>query len=54
MKTKCPKCKVLLKKVEVRVHGAQNKATSYQCPKCDYFEFEQNSSQKVIEDCIGD
>ncbi|MBI4980557.1 zf-TFIIB domain-containing protein [Candidatus Woesearchaeota archaeon] len=50
MKTKCPNCNASLNKVEVKVHGAQNKAISYQCPKCDYFEFEQNSSQKVIEE----
>ncbi len=50
MEIKCPKCRNSLKKVEVRVHGAQNKAVSYQCPKCDYFEFERDSSQRVIEE----
>ncbi len=34
----------------VAVHGAQQKAVSYQCTKCDYFEFEQSSSQKVLEE----
>ena len=47
---KCPKCKLPLKKVEVAVQGAQSKVVSYQCPKCDYFEFESVSSQKVIEE----
>ena len=46
---KCPKCKSNLKKVKVNVHGANNKADSYQCTKCDYFEFEPKSSRKVIE-----
>jgi hypothetical protein len=50
METKCPECNLKLKKVEVKVHGAQNKAISYQCPKCDYFEFEPSSSRKVIEE----
>ncbi len=50
METKCQHCKTLLKKVEVKIHGAQSKAISYQCPNCDYFEFEHNSSQKVIEE----
>ncbi len=48
--TKCPKCNLNLKKIEVKVHGATNKATSYQCSKCDYFEFEPMSSKKVVEE----
>jgi len=47
---KCPKCDSNLKKVEVSVHGAKNKATCYQCSKCDYFEFEPESSKKVVEE----
>ena len=47
---KCPKCSAELKKVAVKVHGAQSKATSYQCTKCDYFEFETSSAKKVIEE----
>ncbi len=47
---KCPKCKSNLRKVQVSVAGAKSKAVSYQCPKCDYFEFEQSSSGKVLEE----
>ena len=47
---KCPKCSSNLKKIEVNVEGAKRKAPSYQCTKCDYFEFEPQSSQKVIEE----
>jgi hypothetical protein len=47
---KCPKCNSILRKVEVNVHGAKQKAVSYQCPKCDYFEFEPESSKKVVEE----
>ena len=47
---KCPKCSSNLKKIEVNVEGAKSKAISYQCTKCDYFEFEPQSSQKVIEE----
>lgn len=47
---KCPKCDSNLKKVEVKVHGAKQKAISYQCSKCDYFEFEPESSRKVVEE----
>ena len=32
------------------MHGARNKALSYQCPKCDYFEFDSESSSKVLEE----
>ena len=47
---RCPKCNSTLRKVEVKVQGATNKAISYQCPDCDYFEFEPVSSQKVVEE----
>jgi len=47
---KCQKCDSGLKKVEVEVEGAKNKAVSYQCPKCGYFEFEPVSSKRVIEE----
>ena len=47
---KCPNCNSELRKVEVKVQGAKSKATSYQCPNCDYFEFEPISSQKVIQE----
>ena len=50
VKMKCPKCNAALRKVEVSVHGAKNKAISYQCANCDYFEFEPNSSRKVVEE----
>tara|TARA_Y100000034_G_C6738279_1_gene327461 strand:- start:373 stop:687 length:315 start_codon:yes stop_codon:yes gene_type:complete len=46
----CPKCNSNLKKVNVKVAGAENKAISYQCLKCNYFEFEPISSKKVIEE----
>jgi RNase P subunit RPR2 len=46
----CPKCNGTLKKVQVNVLGAKNKATSYQCQTCDYFEFEPVSSRKVVEE----
>jgi len=47
---KCPKCSSELKKVEVKVQGAKSKAVSYQCPDCDYFEFEPVSSEKVVQE----
>ncbi len=50
IKMKCPKCETNLKKIEVKVQGAKHKAISYQCPKCDYFEFEPVSSKKVVEE----
>lgn len=46
----CPKCKSKLRKVLVSVHGAKKKVASYQCPKCDYFEFEPKSSREVVEE----
>ena len=45
---KCPQCEAMLKTVAVNVHGATNKALSYQCSKCDYFAFEPITSQNVV------
>jgi len=45
---KCPDCSAELKMVEVSIQGAKNKAISYQCTKCDHFEFDHDSSKKVI------
>ena len=46
----CPKCKTELRRVKVNVYGANEKVISLQCPKCDYFEFEKHSSNKVIKE----
>ena len=46
----CPKCSSNLKKVEVNIEGAKQKAISYQCTKCDYFEFEEKSAAKVVKE----
>ena len=47
---KCSECGLLLKKVDVVVHGATQKVTSYQCSQCDHFEFEPISSKKVLDE----
>ena len=49
-KMKCPKCESKLIKDEVSVENAEQKAASYQCQKCDYFEFEQESAAKVVKE----
>ncbi len=46
----CPKCKSILRTVEVGVEGAVQKAVSYQCAKCGYFEFEGKSASKVVKE----
>lgn len=47
---KCPKCSGKMKKVEVSVEGASQKALSYQCTQCSYAEFEPFSSSKVVQE----
>ena len=47
---RCPKCSSNLRKVEISVEGAEQKAMSYQCAKCDYVEFEKNSAAKVVSE----
>ncbi|MDI6738513.1 MAG: hypothetical protein QME12_08460 [Nanoarchaeota archaeon] len=46
----CKNCKTKLKEIKVKVYGAKSKVLSYQCPKCHYFEFEPESSKKVVEE----
>ena|SRR3989344_8544548 len=47
---KCPKCSSTIKKVSVDIEGSYQKAISYQCTKCDYFEFEEKSAAKVVKE----
>jgi hypothetical protein len=47
---KCLKCNKKLRKTAVKVSRAKNKAISCQCEKCDYFEFEPESSIKVVDE----
>ena len=47
---KCPKCKSNLREVKVKVEGAKNRILSYQCTNCDYYEFENNSAEKTIQE----
>lgn len=39
-----------MKKVKVNVEGAERMVISFQCPKCDYFEFEKESSKEVVKE----
>jgi len=46
----CPNCKSELKKVEVEIEDAETKVISQQCPECDYFTFEPETTMKIIEE----
>lgn len=46
----CPKCKAKMRKVKVRIQDADSPVISYQCPKCDYFDFEEKSINKAINE----
>ena len=50
---KGPRCNRELKKIKVSTEGAKSKVLSYQCPKCDYFEFDQESAKNVVEELKG-
>lgn len=45
---KCPKCNSNMKEVKVKIQDADSPVTSYQCPDCDYFDFEDISMNKAI------
>jgi peptide subunit release factor 1 (eRF1) len=47
---KCPDCGEKLKKIKVEIEDAETPATSYQCPKCDYYSFEPESTMKIIKE----
>ena len=47
---KCPKCNSKIKFVEVNIEGAKNKALSMQCEDCNYFEFENLTASKVLDE----
>lgn len=38
----------MMKEVEVKVEGAEQRVKSYQCPSCDHVDFEPETSRKVI------
>ena len=46
----CPKCNSELKKVEVEIEDAKIPVVSYQCSKCDYYNFEPQSTMKIINE----
>ncbi len=46
----CPECKAKMKEVKVKIQDADSLATSYQCSKCSYFDFEDKSINKAIDE----
>jgi|ETN02SMinimDraft_4_1059925.scaffolds.fasta_scaffold328119_2 transposase-like protein len=49
-KTTCPKCSADLKEVWVSFFNSKKKAQSFQCPKCDFFKFDQKSGSSVVDE----
>lgn len=47
---KCPQCNMQLKEVKVKIQDANSPVTSYQCAKCGYFDFEESSIHKAIDE----
>ena len=47
---KCPKCNAQMKEVKVKIQDADSPVTSYQCGKCGYFDFEDKSMNKAIDE----
>ena len=47
---KCPKCNSKLKGLKVKIQDADSPVLSYQCEKCGYFEFEEKSIKKAIDE----
>ncbi len=47
---KCPKCNSDMKEVKVKIQDAESLVTSYQCKECGYFDFEEKSINKAINE----
>ena len=47
---KCPKCEGKMKEVKVKIQDAERPVASYQCGKCGYFDFEEKSINKAINE----
>ncbi len=45
---KCPNCRSEMRKVDVSAEGTDHMVASFQCNKCDYVKFEQESANRVI------
>ena len=47
---KCPKCKLQMKDVSVNIQDADSPVLSHQCSRCGYFDFEEKSINRAIEE----
>ena len=47
---KCPKCNAQMKEVKVKIQDADSPVISYQCGECGYFDFEEKSINKAINE----
>ena len=47
---RCPKCDSNFKKIKVKIQDADSFVVSYQCDKCGYFDFEDKSINKAINE----
>ena len=47
---KCPNCSSIMKEIKVKIQDADSLVNSYQCGKCGYFDFEDTSINKAINE----
>ena len=47
---KCPKCSSRMKEIKVKIQDANSLVISYQCGECGYFDFEDKSINKAINE----
>lgn len=46
----CSQCHARVKEIKVKIRDAQSPVTSYQCGKCGYFDFEESSIKRAIQE----
>lgn len=49
-KMECSHCNTKMKDVTVKIQDADSPTISYQCTKCGYFDFEEKSIHKAINE----
>ncbi len=46
----CPKCGLRMKEVKVKIQDAKSPVTSYQCTSCGYFDLEEKSISRAVDE----
>lgn len=46
----CPCCYSVLKEIKTKIKSVETELVSYQCLECKYFDLDEKSAEKIIEE----